>query len=266
MVRLASAAAMLLLSVVGCGSESREATPPVPSPTPSEAPPGLLLDFESGLEVGADARTVANAGHGSIDAEVRAIAGGTVKVVPGRDGGHAARFPAFTGADDAPTAVLVAEDDLQGDLDPGADEFSFGASFRLDAKSAGSKADDGDNLLQRGSFDSPGQFKVQIDRGVPSCRILGDDGEVFVEAGGPVDPGAWYTVTCERSDADVELTVEPLDAGGGGGTWRGQGPTGAISLAALPFTVGGKAGPDGTPSGSADQFNGVVDDVFLRVE
>ena len=149
---------------------------------------------------------------------------------------------------------------------PGDDEFSFGATFQLDEESAGSEADNGDNLVQRGTFDSPGQLKLQLDHDVPSCRIKGDQGEVFVEAEGPVDPGAWYAVTCERNGSDVELTVKALGDGAGAGTWHASGPTGSISLQGLPLTVGGKTGPDGTPVASADQFNGAVDDVFLRVE
>ena len=65
---------------------------------------------------------------------------------------------------------------------------------------------------------------------------------------------------------EVELTVEPLDGGAGGGTWQSTGATGLVSLDGLPLTVGGKTGPDGTPVASADQFNGAVDDVFFRVE
>jgi hypothetical protein len=54
-------------------------------------------------------------------------------------------------------------------LDPGDRDFEFGASFRLDEESSGSEADGGDNLLQRGTFASPGQLKLQLDHRVPSC-------------------------------------------------------------------------------------------------
>ena len=95
--------------------------------------------------------------------------------------------------------------------------------------------------------------------------MLGTGGEVFVQADGPVDPGAWYTVTCERRSDEVILQVDADGEASGAGTWRKSGPTGTVSLEGLPLTIGGKTGPDGTPVASADQFNGVVDDVFLDI-
>jgi hypothetical protein len=262
-VRLAPAVALLLLlGVAGCGGGEK----PPSGNAPGAPSAGLLLDFESGLDVGTKAETVANAGKGKVHTEVRTSGTAAVEVVAGPDGGHAVRFPAYTGAGPAPAAVLVATDEGSGTLDPGDEGFSFGATFDLDEQSSGSEADNGDNLVQRGAFDSPGQLKIQLDHGVPSCRVKGDAGEVFAKADGPVDPGAWYTVTCQRSGSDVELTVKAYADGAGGGTWHASGPTGNITLDDLPLTVGGKTGPDGTPVASADQFNGAVDDVFLKVK
>ena len=120
-------------------------------------------------------------------------------MVEGPGGGHAARFPAYTGTEPSPEALIVAKAKEAGALDPLDQDFRFGASFMLDAESSGSKADNGDNLVQRGSFASPGQFKIQIDHEVPSCRILGDEGEVFVKAGMAISPEVWYAVTCQRA-------------------------------------------------------------------
>jgi hypothetical protein len=261
-VRLAAAViALLLLSVAGCGgSDAKKSTAPRPAPTA-----GFALDFESGLETGGEARTVQNAGTADVHTEVRSTGNASLEVVAGPDGGHAVRFPAYTGAASAPAAVLVATDEGGGALDPGDDEFTFGASFQLDELSSGSAADNGDNLVQRGAFDSPGQLKLQLDHGVPSCRVKGDAGEAFVKADGPVDPGAWYSVTCERNGSDLELAVKPYADGSGGGTWHTMAPTGNIALKGLPLTIGGKTGPDGTPVASPDQFNGAVDDIFFRV-
>ncbi len=212
---------------------------------------------------GSDVTSVKNAGTADID--VRASGAAGIEVVPAPGAGHAVRFPAYTGAADAPAAVLVASDTGDGALDPGDDDFTFGARFRLDEESSGSKTDNGDNLVQRGTFDSPAQFKIQLDHGVPSCRVLGGAGEVFVKAEGPVDPDTWYTVTCERTSQEVTLQVAADGEASGDGTWRKSGPTGPVSLKDLPLTIGGKAGPDGTPVASADQFNGEVDDVFLSI-
>ena len=260
MVRLAPAVAMLvLLGVAGCGGGG-DATP-----APSPRPAALMLDFESGIDTAGGARTVANSGTGRVRTEVHTTGNAAVTVVPGPDGGKAVRFPAYTGAATAPAAVLAAVDEGGGALDPGDGPFSFGASFELDQQSSGSAADNGDNLVQRGTFDSPAQFKIQLDHGVPSCRIKGATGEVMVTAGDPVDPGSWYSVSCSRDGSDVKLTVKAYDGGAGAGTWHTSGPTGTISLDGLPLTVGGKTGPDGTPTASPDQFNGAVDNVFLRL-
>jgi hypothetical protein len=254
-------AALLLVGLTGCGGG--EAEKPSTRPTPKA---GFALDFESGLEDGSNATTIDNAGTGSVLTQVRATGDASVEVVEGPDGGHAVRFPAYTGAATAPAAVLVAVDDDDDALNPGDGGFSFGASFKLDDKSSGSTADNGDNLIQRGTFDAPGQLKIQVDHGVPSCRVKGDAGEVFVKAENPIDTGAWYRVTCERTGSDLELTVKAYDSGSGGGTWHASGPTGNISVQKYPFTIGGKTAPDGTPVASADQFNGAVDDVFFRVQ
>lgn len=254
---------LVLMGLAGCGGDSGDNSP---TPPATKAPPaGLMLDFESGLDVGQQASVVTNAGTANLHTEARSTATPDVEVVKGRDGGHAVRFPAYTGAAKAPATVLVATDEGSGALDPGDDAFTFGATFQLDEHSSGSAADNGDNLVQRGTFDSPGQLKIQLDHDVPSCRIKGEAGEVFVKAAGPIDPGSWYSVTCERKGSDVALTVKAYDGGAGGGSWHETGPTGKLSLDAVPLTIGGKTGPDGTPVASADQFNGVVDDVFFRV-
>jgi hypothetical protein len=52
-------------------------------------------------------------------------------------------------------------------------DFRFGAAFRLDAVSQGSRADNGDNLVQRGLSGDPAQYKLQLDGRVPACRVQG---------------------------------------------------------------------------------------------
>ncbi len=255
----------LLLGLTACGNGGPPPEAARPTPSPTEQPPALLLDFENGLETGTmldDVSLLTNSGRAvGTGIGVRTNGAARLEVVPGRGGeGHAIRFPAYTGDAGAPAAVVVVTDDGQGALDPGSGEFSFGATFRLDEDSQGSAADDGNNLLQRGTFDSPGQYKLQIDGGVPSCRVQGEEGEVVVEAEEQVEPGAWYSVSCTRTDTGLTLEVEGEE---GDGTWRADGETGEVSVTELPLTIGGKAGPDGTPVASADQFNGVVDDVFL---
>ena len=121
--------------------------------------------------------------------------------------------------------------------------------------------------MQRGNFSDPGQFKIQLDHGVPSCRIVGDAGEVFVEAQEAVEPEAWYAVSCEREGSEVSLTVTPYD------DQEDRSP-GAPPVRPAPSRCGaqplvrGRQGRvrEGVPVASADQFNGAVDDVFLRID
>jgi hypothetical protein len=257
-------AAALLLGSTACGSQDvppeRDASTPSPSPTGS-----LVLDFDSGIASGEAVSTLRNVGTGAVAVSVQATGGAEVDGAEGPDGSGAVRFPAYTGTPTASAAVVLATASLTDALDVENHDFRFGAAFELDDRSSGSTADNGDNLLQRGTFDSPGQFKIQLDHRVPSCRILGDAGEVFVKASKPVDPGVWYSVSCERTRTKVSLTLAPYDAPGEAQTWSASGVTGNVELDVLPLSIGGKVSPEGVPVASVDQFNGVVDEVYLRI-
>ncbi len=264
------AVSLLLLVLAGglaaCGSDdegSGDGPASVPTETP-DTPKSLMLDFESGPGTGSSVATVTNEGTGAVQVAVAASGAAQIESVEGPEGGQAVRFPAYTGDAAAPAAVIVATatGDALNTLDH---DFEFGATFRLDAESSGSAVDDGDNLVQRGSFSDPGQFKIQLDHGVPSCRIVGDAGEAFVEASEAVEPDAWYSVSCEREGSEVILTMAPYDDRDAKKSWRATGPTGSVSLSTQPLSVGGKVSPKGVPVASADQFNGAVDDVFLRI-
>ena len=117
--------------------------------------------------------------------------------------------------------------------------------------------------MQRGSFDSPGQFKTQIDHGVPSCRVLGDESEVFVKAGKSVSPEVWYAVACERSGDRVSISVTQY--GEQGQSWSADGPTGHISIRRPAARNRREGERRRAPDASGDQFNGAVDDVFLEI-
>ncbi len=268
--------ALALVVLAACGSGETEpdepagdavatATPtPSTSSTSSSGRPDLLLDFESLPAPGETVESVRNEGTAPLLVSAVSSGDARVRAAVNREGGHALRFPAWVDSDTAPAAVLVATDESEA-LDPGDRDFSFGASFALARRSAGSAVDDGNNLVQRGSYEG-GQYKIQVDRRVPSCRVAGDKGEVFVKADTPVVPGRWYTVSCERVASQVNLTVTPHGRGEPPRTSSGSGPIGTISLALDPISIGGKVSPAGDPVASADQFNGVVDDVFVQVD
>lgn len=262
-------AVLLLVSTPALSSCVEERGGGVTLPEPPPGPP-LELNFDTGYRYGEVLSRVINDGSGSVDLEVASTGSAKIKVDDGPDGSRAVRFPAHTDVPDPPVAVIVARegrvDQSDGVLAPGSRDFTFGATFSLDADSDGDTPDDGNNLLQRGSYDDPGQFKLQVDGQRPSCRILGDEGDTLVEADTRVIPGEWYTVSCTRTASEVALTLAHYGRSGEEQTWRKVGVTGAIDLGALPLSVGGKVRPDGSPRTSADQFNGVIDDVFLRIE
>ena len=274
------AGAFLALALSACVGSGDEAGPePSTDPTPSAAPtddsdgrastrPELLLDFDSLPPEETTVGTVRNEGSASVIVMAATSGSAVVEAVDDPEGGRAVRFPAYVETSTAPTtpsvAVLVGTDELAA-LDPGDRDLSFGASFALDSRSSGSAVDDGNNLLQRGGFEG-GQVKIQVDDGVPSCRVAGHRGAVFVEADLEVVPGRWYTVVCERDASQVNLTVTPRGRGEAVRTWRSSGPIGTIVLGLAPISIGAKVGPGGEIVASADQFNGVVDDVFIQVE
>lgn len=261
----------LALAVSACagGADGREArTGGAPSTRPVPAGVALLLDFEGGyLAPGAMVATVPNAGRSRLESSVSTSAGGRITQDHGLDSGFAVRFPAFAQGP-TPAAVLVLRVSGTADrLSPDDRPFSFGADFNLDARSSGSATDNGDNLLQRGLATDRSQYKVQIDRGVMSCRIAGSAGKAVLKAKSPVEPTAWYRVRCTRRGDLLTLVVRRLDGSGGRETVRVEADVGSVRFArAVPVSVGGKVAADGEVVASAtDQLNGLVDNVRFEL-
>lgn len=220
----------------------------------------LSLKFESTV-------MRANAGQSALSVTQVSHRGGSVNEAAGANGnGTGIRLPAFK-ASDPPLAVLTVLD-TQGvdDLEPGASKFRFGADFTLDAKSAGSPSDNGNNLVQRGLFGSSMQYKIDVDKERPGCRVKGDQGAVTVRATRAVAPDTWYRMHCIRDGGAVRLTVKRLSDGL---TWSysANGNIGSLHAARkLPLSIGGKVNASGDlMTGDSDQFNGRVDNVYLNI-
>ncbi len=219
----------------------------------------LSLDFEQGA-------VTANRGGTALSVRMLTHNGGTVESTSSDGSGSAVRFPAFK-ASSPPLAVLVVTDETgSDDLAPGTAMFRFGATFNLDSKSAGSSVDNGDNLVQRGLFGARAQYKIQIDKKHPSCRVKGAAGAVHVTATRSVTPGEWYRALCSRDGSTVTLEVRRI-SDGTRWTYRGSGATGSVSPpSGTPLSIGGKVNDSGRlMTGDSDQFNGRVDDVFVNV-
>ena len=81
----------------------------------------------------------------------------------------------------------------------------------------------------------------------------------------------WYDISCRRTWGGVRLEMTRHFGDGCTATraWTASGRTGSLSglAARTPLSVGGKLTLAGRPMArDADQFNGVVDTVFVDIE
>lgn len=229
----------------------------------------VRLDFRA-AGIDGNRVVVRNRGTLLVDAVIATSGGGQATLQKGPGPGSVLRLPEVSHTDLLPRAVVVVtagERGLRlGQLDPGARDFAFGAAFSLDADSAaGGRLDNGNNLVQRGLSTDPAQYKIQVDHGRVSCRVLGDEGSLLVTTETQVVPDEWYTVTCTRRGEDLTLDLE--GAGGDSERATASGPTGSVvDPVGTPLAVGGKVTLAGNAiRGDSDQFNGAVNAVFLRV-
>ena len=203
----------------------------------------------------------------------------TVRSRPGQ--GNAIDFPGVDDSTSGDRAVVkVVDKDLtDGDaLSPGTGNFTLTADFKLDADS---QADGGNNLMQRGLAKSSDQFKIQVDvinnRLWPACavgqKVDGIWETAAVTSSRAVLPDAWYQVRCRRTAHALALTIYSIAADGTLSVWASSQQSGIptfdltwpLAASAAPMSVGGKLRPTGVIESPSDQFNGVVDNVLLRL-
>ena len=249
--------AVLAACTAGCSSTSgEEAADPG-----TDSRPTVLLDFE---DVPAGAVTAASdSGSMGGEAETEGINGGELRPIAGPDG-QALRFPAFDSSSRPARAVLVLPADDTA-LDPGVRDFELGVDFMLDAESEGAN-DDGNNLVQRGLSADPVQYKLQVDHGAASCRVVGDQGEVTVTSQVTTEPRTWYRLSCSRAGDEVRLVLRSEEGEVLDEVTRNV-RTGSLTFdPAVPLTMGGKVGADGSVvEDNSDQLNGALDNVFVHV-
>ncbi|ADD41734.1 hypothetical protein Snas_2039 [Stackebrandtia nassauensis DSM 44728] len=170
---------------------------------------------------------------------------GVLRAVP-REDGTAIRFPAEGSA-----VIQVDHDDA---LNPGRADFTVSALVRLPP----GRADAGANIVQKGGYDSArGQWKLQVDSGVPSCRVSGSTGKgghttAEVRAG-RVLRDRWTALACVREGSQLRLYIDGVKI-----------DTAKNADADVdnmdPVLIGGKhAGPRN------DQFRGDLDEVRVDV-
>ncbi len=220
-------------------------------------------DLSAGDTVASSDLAVTGGGEVSVDI---VTAGGGELLASRGVAGRALRFPAFSSKRVA--AIVSVSSSTPGWMDPGDRRLTFGVAVRLDAESSGTVADNGDNLLQRGLFDDPAQFKVQADHRQPSCLVRGDEGSVLVKSPVRMEPGAWYRLRCERDDQAVTIRVS-LVQDGVVTTVRSTTATGRIGdvvfAETTPISIGGKLDPDGGAAAATDQLNGRLGRAFVEI-
>lgn len=136
--------------------------------------------------------------------------------------------------------------------DPGVRDFRFGVKVKIPTSQATRHM----NAFQKGYFQqSGGQWKLQIDRGLPSCVVRGGIDRVLVRGEDVVTDGRWHRLVCWRtSEHGVRLFVDGELAA------AKDAPTGNVANGA-PLRIGAKKlGP-----GSVDQFHGRLDVPYLYV-
>lgn len=238
-------------------------TPRTTSAPPTPGAPTTVLEADFGEEIGrtlgeGSTIPVTREGGVRVDAHVIARGDGRVMTVAGPAGrGAALQFPSLG----SESVAVVVQPSSPTDLTPGTAKFTYGADFMADGD-----WDDGDNVVQRGLYTDRGQYKLEIDGGRPACSIKGSTGQVTARSGHVVTPHAWYTAQCVREGDTVTVIVRRLGATkvwsrtveGKTGDVRPESPTTQLS-------IGAKTWDNGRVGADPDQFNGTIDNVYVRI-
>lgn len=152
------------------------------------------------------------------------------------------------------TAVVIVSD--QNSLNPGTADFTLTAMVKLTS----AEVSVGANLVQKGLFSTTGgQWKLQIDNGIPSCRIAGTNPDetaapgVLVRWAAPITDIGWSYISCKRRGDELSISVDdatPVTT------------TGATMNIANTADV--RIGAKGTGTNN-DQFHGAIDNVRLTM-
>ena len=266
---------VVLLAIGAAGGCAASGDAVTPTAAPPSRPPAkglatmdLGLGFDQVVVPGDMVPGTTNEGTAAVDVTVVTQAGGRLTWTPGRTGGSAIRTPAYAAEGPVPAAALVVRTDASAPdpLDPGTGDFLVAVDFRADAATAGRPEDDGDNLVQRGRYGQPAQLKLQLDHGIPSCRLAGSLGEVLVRDSRPVTPDRLYRLTCTRTGPTVRMRLVDLDGAVDPRELTVAGDPGAINFDHAPLSIGAKVSDRGRIAlGSSDQFHGTIDRVVVDV-
>jgi hypothetical protein len=188
----------------------------------------------------------------SLRACIRTDDGGTISRTVHRTSGNDSPAITFPAPGEG-TAILYIRHTAR--LNPEAHDFAIAAMIDLTATERGT----GSNLVQKGHFDTTGgQWKLQVDDGVPSCRIAGqrDGRRVAAMVSGPSIAGkGWVSLRCERRGSKLTISVD------------GGAPATAPQNAAMTIgndaevTIGGRV----TGAADNDQLHGDLDRIVVDI-
>ena len=83
------------------------------------------------------------------------------------------------------------------------------------------------------------------------CDFNGTDGELSLQAGPDLSDGRWHTIACRKTSTGITLIVD-------GSSSSKSGSVGSISNGG-PLILGGK------PSAAGDWYDGIMDEVRIRI-
>lgn len=253
---LVSVAAVLL---VGCAPVA-DVGPGGARETVSTPRGQLVLEFDEGLgKRGTPLRRVQSSGTARTTVAIARAGGGDLRRAAGRYG-FSVRTPVKPGQR-AAVVVRPRGDDV---LNPRRRVLRWGADVSLAPRTLRKKG--GSNVLQRGLYADPVQYKLQVDNGLPSCRVRGARGAALVKAEEKLEPRTWYRLRCQLRDGELHLRVATAGRPEGRVFTTGA-KVGLLDFdPAVPLAVGAKVNRAGrVVSRSPEQFHGRLDNVFVAV-
>lgn len=249
---VAAVAGVLLLTACGSGGDGSGS-----DDGPAPLTKVLSLDFEQAaapLGAGATVPSALSDGPGG-KVELAGPLPQPLRLVSGRDQhGHGVAFPAPcppSPTSTCPKAIIEVDEDAA--LDPGPEDYEWGASVLLEAD----QTSKGSNIVQKGFAVGGGsQWKLQVDgdNGHPSCVVVGEGESTIHEvyADVTIADGAWHDVSCRRDRTKLVITVD------GAKRKSTSIPKDLTISPAGPMRIGGKS-----LKPNNDQYFGTLDDVYV---
>lgn len=184
-----------------------------------------------------DAGCIAVSDPGSISRATRPSGTGTSPAIA---------FPA------SGSAVVQVPD--AANLNPGTQDFTVSTMVKITSEQVTSGA----NLVQKGFFTDPAQWKLQLDNGKPGCRIAGtgDNGatSLLLTADTSIADQGWTFIQCKRRGDILSLVVDGVVAKAAAGATM-------VITSTAKVNIGAK-GPGLTNN---DQFRGEMDNAVFSI-